>query len=169
MSTATELPKGMLAGQVARELGIGVQTLHYYEREGLIPPPSRTASRYRIYDASLVDRVRFVRKAQSLGLTLDEIKEIVGLAERGTCPCGHVHNALAERLKDVDERLKELRSFRAELAALVNRAARVSSDAQRSGGGRNAAKLCAIVEEAAPPARIARVQSTAPLKRRSAR
>lgn len=161
-----EQPSAMLAGQAARELGVGVQTLHYYEREGLIPPPRRTESGYRVYDVSLLDRVRFVRKAQSLGLTLDEIKEIVRLAQRGTCPCGHVHRALAERLKEVDERLKELRSFRADLAAVVNRAARVSSDVQRSGGRRNAAKFCAIVEEAAPPARLARAQSTGPLKRR---
>lgn len=150
MRNTTEQPKGMLAGQVAKELGVGVQTLHYYEREGLIPPPNRADNGYRVYDAALVERVRFIRKAQSLGLALEDVKEIIELADRGTCPCGHVHTALTARLKEVDERLKELRSFRADLASLVSRAAKVSATARQSeaAGRRHSGPLCEIVEHA---------------------
>ena len=143
-------PREMLAGDVAKDLGVGVQTLHYYEREGLIPPPRRAQNGYRIYDAPLVERIRFVRKAQSLGLSLDDVKEIFELADRGACPCGHVHTALTARLKEVDDRLRELRGFRSELAALVQRAGRIgaqsarSTSASRSGAG----TVCEIVESA---------------------
>lgn len=169
MRKVTREPNGLLAGQVANELGVGVQTLHFYEREGLIPPPARADNGYRIYDAPLIDRIRFIRKAQSLGLSLDEIRKVIGLAARGTCPCGHVHAALAERLREVDERLKELQSFRADLAALVSRAARVSSDAPHSGRNGDGAKLCAIVEDAAPAVQLTRAKAQLPLKRRPER
>jgi len=73
------------AGEVAKELGIGVQTLHFYEREGLIPPPARSDSGYRLYSRELVDRVVFIRKAQALGLPLQEIKDVLTLVEHGAC------------------------------------------------------------------------------------
>lgn len=167
MRNATEQPKGMLAGKAATELGVGVQTLHFYEREGLIPPPQRAHNGYRVYDAPLLEQVRFIRKAQSLGLTLHDVKEILGLAERGRCPCGHVHRALAARLNELNERLKELGSFQAELAALVNRAARVTSEVRRSAVGRNAATRCPIVEEAIAPVQLPRAHSRPRLKGRS--
>ena len=140
----------MLAGEVAKELGVGVQTLHYYEREGLIPPPRRAQNGYRIYDGPVVDRVRFVRKAQSLGLSLEDVKEIFELADRGACPCGHVHSALAARLKEVDDRLKELRGFRSELAVLVRRAGVVDARSTISApaGRHRLGTVCEIVEGA---------------------
>ena len=133
--------QGTLAGAVAKVLGIGVQTLHYYEREGLIPPPPRSESGYRLYTPELVERVRFIRKAQALGLPLEEIKDILRLAERGASPCGRVQAALAAKLAEVDRRLEELHSFRSELATLIKQASELTKhdpDAQ----------VCAIVEEA---------------------
>ncbi|HXG86052.1 MAG TPA: heavy metal-responsive transcriptional regulator [Pyrinomonadaceae bacterium] len=109
----------MLAGGAAKELGIGIQTLHFYEQQGLIPQPPRAASGYRLYTTAIMERVRFVRKAQALGFSLEEIKEILGLAQKGTSPCGRVQAALAEKLLEVDRRLKELADFRSELAALI--------------------------------------------------
>ena len=73
MATGTALPsRGMLTGDVAKMLGIGVQTLYYYEREGLVPSPERSESGYRLYTAEMVERVRFIRKAQALGLPLKQ-------------------------------------------------------------------------------------------------
>ncbi|MEO6444739.1 MAG: heavy metal-responsive transcriptional regulator [Gemmatimonadaceae bacterium] len=131
--------KPLLVGEAARAVGVGVQTLHFYEREGLIPPPARSASGYRMYDAREIDRIRFIRKAQALGLPLHEIKHVLALAARGTSPCGRVQAALAEKLADVDRRLVELQSFRDELARLTE------------GGLLNkteddTAQICAIVE-----------------------
>ncbi len=135
--------RGLLAGDVAKALGIGVQTLHYYEREGLIPPVARSASGYRLYTRELVERVGFIRKAQALGLPLDEIREVLGLAEQGTSPCGRVQTALAGKLAEVDRRLAELHTFRDELARLVAQADELST---RLAGG----QVCSIVEEAPP-------------------
>jgi MerR family mercuric resistance operon transcriptional regulator len=115
MKTGGSLPEHRLAGEVAKSLGVGIQTLYYYEREGLIPEPPRTNSGYRLYPPELVERVRFIRKAQALGLPLSEIREILYLAGQGTSPCGRVRNALAEKLREVDARLRELRSFRNEM------------------------------------------------------
>ena len=147
----------MLAGEVAKALGVGVQTLHYYEREGLIPAPPRSAAGYRLYPPDLVERVAFVRKAQALGLPLAEIREVLSLAALGTSPCGRVQAALAEKLAEVDQRLQELQSFRDDLAALVARGIAIS----RAGP---AGQICAIVEDAQVP--LAGDIVPAPLARR---
>ena len=142
-TTNTLSSRTRLAGDVARSLGVGVQTLHYYEREGLIPPPGRSAAGYRIYTPELVERIAFIRKAQALGLPLAEIKDILRLAQQGASPCGRVQAALAEKLAEVDRRLAELRSFRKDLAALVARDAEPSRQRRAS--------VCAIVEDAPAP------------------
>ena len=143
--TKPELQSGrrMLAGEAAKELGVGIQTLHFYEGQGLIPRPPRTASGYRHYTPEIIERVRFIRKAQALGFSLDEIKEILGLAKRGASPCERVQAALAEKLREVDRRLEELRGFRAELAALIGQAAELSKHDGE-------AQVCSIVEDAPP-------------------
>lgn len=143
-SSVSNRRSGLLAGEAAKQLGIGVQTLHFYEREGLIPPPDRSHSGYRLYTPELVERVGFIKKAQALGLPLDEIKEILRLAEHGACPCGHVQAALAEKLTEVDRRLRELRTFRRELAALIERSAELSAQGEE-------ARICSIVERAPAP------------------
>jgi len=135
--------RGMLAGEAAKVLGVGIQTLHFYEQQDLIPHPPRSEGGYRIYTPEIVERVRFIRKAQALGFSLDEVKEIFGLVRRGSSPCRRVQAKLAEKLEEVDRRLEELRSFQAELASLVNQAAELSRREAEAG-------VCSIVEEAQP-------------------
>lgn len=135
-----------LAGDVAAELGIGVQTLHYYEREKLIAPSPRTRAGHRLYSNDVVARIHFIRKAQALGLSLNETREILALAEVGSSPCGRVQQALHDKLRDVDRRIAELQAFREELAAVIERAPQIH------GAGAKADSLCAIVEAASPPA-----------------
>jgi len=147
-----------LAGEVAKALGIGVQTLHYYERQDLMPPIPRSASGHRLYGPAAIERVEFIRKAQALGLPLAEIREVVRLAARGACPCGHVQGLLAEKLAEVDAHLRELRSFRRELAQLVQRSTDPGLEADD-------AEICAIVERSAPRTRAAIGQR--PLRSRS--
>src|SRR6266478_4764410 len=74
MSLHTRPANTLKVGQVAAEVGVGVQTLHYYERIGLLPKPNRSAANYRLYSPESVHRVRFIKKAQALGLTLEETK-----------------------------------------------------------------------------------------------
>ena len=131
------------AGQAAAELGVGVQTLHYYERVGLMPTPPRSGAGYRLYPPDLMERLRFIRRAQALGLSLTEVKETLDLAAIGESPCGRVQNALAERLREVDRRLEQLSAFREQLANLVANAPTLRNDGPRQG-------LCAIVENADP-------------------
>ena len=129
------------AGKAAGQLGVGVQTLHYYEREGLIPAPPRSDAGYRLFPPDLMERLRFIRRAQALGLSLAGIKEMLDLAEIGESPCGRVQAALAERLAEVDRRLEQLTLFRRQLADLVENAPKLREDASRG-------RICAIVEGA---------------------
>ena len=140
VSTGTER---LFAGDVARLLGVGVQTLHFYEREGLIPEVPRTPPGYRTYPPTIVDRVRFIRQSHALGLPLAQVKEILSLADCGGSPCGRVQDALEAKLAEVDRRLSELRRFRRDLVSLVERAKTDYSN-------RPGARVCAIVENAEP-------------------
>jgi DNA-binding transcriptional MerR regulator len=92
---------GTFIGTVARQAGVPVKTIRYYEEVGLLPRPARTTSRYRLYDAGVLDRLAFIKKAQSLGLRLQDIREILELADRGRCPCGHVQQLLKARLGEL--------------------------------------------------------------------
>jgi len=73
----------MTVGRVARMGGVGVPTLRFYERAGLLPKPARTSSNYRLYSDDAVKRVRFIRRAQQLGFTLKEFKELLALRVSG--------------------------------------------------------------------------------------
>jgi DNA-binding transcriptional MerR regulator len=112
----------MLIGEVARRAGVSDKTLRYYEDIGVLDPPARSAGGYRDYDESVVDRLRFVRTGQSLGLSLGELREILALRERGQTPCVHVTDLITRRAKEIDEQIAELEGLRAELRRLARRA-----------------------------------------------
>jgi len=95
-------------GEVARRAGVRTDTLRYYERLGLVEPTTRSSGGYRLYDAGTFERLSFVRKAQALGLTLQEVGEILHAALEGSPPCDHVREMLSTRLDDVDERITEV-------------------------------------------------------------
>ncbi|MBI3319992.1 MAG: heavy metal-responsive transcriptional regulator [Candidatus Omnitrophica bacterium] len=94
---------------LSKQAGVPVKTIRYYEELGLLPTPSRTASGYRLYASDTADRLHFIKKAQNLGLRLDEIKEILELADRGRCPCGHVQTFLKTRLHELQQKIAGLR------------------------------------------------------------
>ena len=94
---------------LAKQAAVPVKTIRYYEDVGLLPKPSRTASGYRLYESETADRLLFIKKAQNLGLRLDEIKEILELADRGRCPCGHVQTFLKNRLCELQQKIADLR------------------------------------------------------------
>jgi DNA-binding transcriptional MerR regulator len=96
-------------GTIARQSDVPIKTIRYYEDVGLLPTPARTASRYRLYPPETVDRLRFIKKAQNLGLRLRDIREVLDLADRGRCPCGHVQGVLKKRLKDLQQKITDLR------------------------------------------------------------
>lgn len=110
----------MRIGELAARLAINPKTIRYYEGIGLLPDPERTASGYRLYGEDDVERLTFIKTAQRLGITLDEIKEILSFRESGDQPCDYVRNVLRREVTEIDRRLAELTALRDELVDLEN-------------------------------------------------
>jgi MerR family copper efflux transcriptional regulator len=107
-------------GQVAKAGGVNIQTVRFYEREGLLPAPRRTASGYRQYPEDAVRIVMFVKRAQELGFTLREAKQLVRLRAPGPKRTEAAKSAAEAKLRDVDAKLRDLTAMRAALASLVD-------------------------------------------------
>lgn len=114
-------------GEVATELGLNPKTIRYYEEIGLLPTPERTPGGYRLYDAADRERLLFIGKAKAIGLTLEEIREILTLRREGERPCAHVLDLLDQKLATVDAQLRRLKEFRKDLVALRAEAAETMS------------------------------------------
>lgn len=109
--------KRLTIGRLAKAADIGVETIRFYERERLLPEPARTAGGYRQYEPATVDRLVFIRRAKALGFSLDEIRELLGLAH----PEGdraQVKAVTQHKLAQIDRRIDELRRMRTALADL---------------------------------------------------
>jgi DNA-binding transcriptional MerR regulator len=105
----------------ASTLGLSADTLRYYERLGLLPPPRRTASGYRLYDEDTTERLNFICGAKRMGLRLADIKELLDIRDRGQCPCGHTKNLVKRRLAEVEAEIDQLSAVRGQLLALKRR------------------------------------------------
>ena len=104
-------------GQVASAAGVHVETIRYYQREALVTAPSKPMGGIRRYDDEFVARLKFIKRAQQLGFSLDEVRDLLRLDDGQSC---HEARALAERkLIDVEAKLKDLRAIRRQLNALV--------------------------------------------------
>jgi DNA-binding transcriptional MerR regulator len=108
----------MRIGELAEQVGVNPKTVRYYEQIGLIPPAPRTAGGYREYADTDAARLTFIKTAQRLGLSLEEVAEMLRLRERGEPPCGYVRDVLGQQLRSVDKRIAELRALRTELREL---------------------------------------------------
>ncbi len=104
-------------GTLAKRAGVGVDTVRYYERTGLLKPNERLASGYRRYSSLEIRRLRFIRKAQALGFTLKEIRDLLALSS--TRDVARVKRSAEIKLADIDQRIAELRRIREGLGALV--------------------------------------------------
>jgi DNA-binding transcriptional MerR regulator len=112
----------MRIGKLARRLDMNTQTIRYYERIGLLPEPERTESGYRAYGDEDERRLRFIKNARSVGLTLGEVKEVLAFHERGEAPCEYVTETIARRAEEVERQIAELTEFKGELDRLYARA-----------------------------------------------
>lgn len=133
----------LLIGQLAREAGVKPDTVRFYEREKLLPQPGRTSSGYRVYEEAALSRLQFIRKAQALGFSLDEIRRILGLRGRGRDTCRCVLGIAEATLAETEGKLRELQTFRDALAKNVERWRR-----QADAGGTAAAEFCKLIESA---------------------
>jgi DNA-binding transcriptional MerR regulator len=104
---------------LADQAGLSADTVRYYERVGLLPKPARSAAGYRLYDQEAVGRLRLIKGAQRAGLRLREIGELLQVADRGQCPCGHTETLLRQRLGEVQAELTRLQAFETELTRLL--------------------------------------------------
>lgn len=111
----------VLIGEVAESAGVTSQTIRFYEHEGLLPPPGRRGNGYRVYDRTTLNRLAFIRSAQSAGLTLAEIRSIIDVRDAGEVPCGHVTAVLQAKLDAVAARMRELEILASELDHLLER------------------------------------------------
>jgi DNA-binding transcriptional MerR regulator len=105
-------------GQLARAAGFTEKTLRFYDEIGLLRPSGRSSSGYRLYDEQAIERLRFVRKAQGLGLSLDDMRTILEIGDEGRVPCGHVVLVVDRELERIDGQLRRLRSLRRDLVTL---------------------------------------------------
>lgn len=111
--------EGLRIGDLARRAGVNLQTIHYYERRALLPEPPRTASNYRMYPRDAIRRVRFIKHAQELGFTLEEIKELISLRATPRACCNDVRERAEQKAKQIDEKIRSLKAMRKALASLV--------------------------------------------------
>ncbi len=92
----------MRIGELARQSGVPATALRYYEQLGLLPEPGRTESGYRVYGEEAVDRLAFIRAAQAVGLTLAEVRQVLGVRDAGEAPCRVVTDLIDHRHADVN-------------------------------------------------------------------
>jgi DNA-binding transcriptional MerR regulator len=111
----------LTVSNLGAEVGLSAATVRYYERLGLLPPSERTAAGYRQYPKDAIERLRFIKSAQRLGLRLREIAELLAICDQGLCPCGHSEALLRTRMAEIDAQVAELQAVRAELAQAVER------------------------------------------------
>lgn len=104
---------------MAKNGSVSVQTVHFYERKGLLPDPGRKASGYRIYSERDLRRLLFIRQAKDLGFSLEEIGDILRMRERGQCPCDSVLHLAEQHLGAVERQVQQLCRFRDELRGAV--------------------------------------------------
>jgi MerR family transcriptional regulator, Zn(II)-responsive regulator of zntA len=106
-------------GEVSRRLDLNPQTLYFYERVGLIPPPQRTEAGYRLFSPQDMERLTFIVRAKSLGLSLDEIRDILALKDGRSLTCKVVYERLNQKVQDIEEKIRQLQSLQNELAPLL--------------------------------------------------
>ncbi|HWP99774.1 MAG TPA: heavy metal-responsive transcriptional regulator [Vicinamibacterales bacterium] len=134
MATTTAHGAAVRIGELAARSGVTPDTPRYYERLGLLPAPRRSASGYRLYGPAALDRLRFIKQAQGLGLSLREIRDPVDWADRGGLKrCERVRALLRRKLADLDAKLTELETFRRTLAAQLERCERTLAASSSAG------------------------------------
>ena len=135
---------GMHIGELAARFGLNSKTIRYYEEIGLLPRADRSESGYRRYDERDVEHLGFIRRAKTLGLSLDEIHDILSVWQEGAPPCGQVLELIDLKIGVIDQRIADLVAFRADLTTL--RAAWTDED-KRLRRAAPSACICPIIEQ----------------------
>lgn len=111
----------MRIGELCQATGVGIETIRYYEKEGLLPAPARTGNGYRNYDQVHLERLSFIRRCRSLDMALDEIRELLHFKDAPAENCGDVNTLLDTHICHVAARIHELRALEKQLKSLRER------------------------------------------------
>jgi len=149
------MPETMTVGRAARASGLSPKAIRLYETRGLIEPPERTESGYRTYWPDAVALLTFIRRARSLGLRLDEIRQIIDLQRGGRQPCTTVLGLVDGRIAEIDNTIADLQALRTSLAAVRRHAKAAMREGRR-------AVVCTIIETATSPRRARNLGPRAP-------
>jgi MerR family mercuric resistance operon transcriptional regulator len=115
--------KGLKIGQVAKEAGVNIETIRYYERLKLISEPERTESGYRVFPPEVVRRIKFIKRSQDLGFTLAEIQELLALTESGEHTCEQVKELATQKLNEIELKIQDLQKIQSALQDLLSKCA----------------------------------------------
>ena len=140
----------MLIGDLARLSNVTPATIRFYEELGLLTQPRRSEAGYRHYCETAIEELRFIKKGQGLGFSLEEIGEILKISRGGEAPCAHVLELAERNLACADERIRHLHAFRDRLAGLIARWK------DRSTANCAASGLCEIISSADLPTKLIR-------------
>lgn len=110
----------MKIGEVAKRSKTGIETIRFYEREGLLPPPQRRPSGYRQYDEATVERLDYIRRAKDLGFTLAEVRDLLELSSAAPT-CEHVRRRAEAKVADIEGKIRSLQQMRRSLGRIVDR------------------------------------------------
>lgn len=110
----------MNIGQLARQAGVPIDTVRYYERQQLLPTARRSAGGYRVFGDTDLTRLQFIRRAKALGFTLDEIADLLSLSDQRGDDMARVRHTAVDKLADIEQRIAELQSMHAALTVLVD-------------------------------------------------
>ena len=151
-------PKGkpLTRGALAARTGCNIETIRYYERIGLLPPPPRSAGGHRLYGEGLMRRLNFVRRSRHLGFSIDEIRELLRLVDGGTYTCGEVEQLARAHIREIRRKIADLRRLERVFEMM---AAQCSGDAVPD---------CPIIDALFDPGGVPRSATTRPTTSRSA-
>ncbi len=127
-----------LVGTVAKATGLPVKTIHYYDEIGLLTTLGRTEGGYRVFADDVFMRLGFIKRAQSLGLTLAEIKEFLDVYDQGDLPCSHIQIKLEDKLAEIEEKIHQLQVLKQELSGLLSGWDKTTGEIQEA--------ICPIIE-----------------------
>ncbi|WNB84769.1 MerR family DNA-binding protein [Cellulomonas sp. ATA003] len=117
----------MRIGELAAATGTTTKTLRFYDGAGLVHPSARSVAGYRDYDTQAIDRVRFILRGRTAGLTLAQIREILDLRDAGAAPCDHVQRTLDQQLASLEQQIAELTALRETITSLRRRNVQAST------------------------------------------
>ncbi len=110
----------MKIGQVAKQAGISVEAVRFYEKQGLIKSPARNESGYRIYSSDAIHQLSFVTRAKELGFSLKEIRELLLLRDSPNITCAEIKNQTEKKIADIEQKITDLKLIKDSLVALAN-------------------------------------------------